>query len=274
MTPDDMRGFWAAHLRPENAVIFVGGSLTADEIIPRLEARLAGWRPAESPARTDPSWTRRDQPGTLFLVDKPGAAQSVVRVIGPSAARTDPDWFAWFIANEAFGGSFTGRMNAVLREEKGYTYGIRCGFEHSYAPTHWRCTASVATDVTAPALAAMIGEIGAAIGERPLTDDEITRQRDSNLLGYPGRYELTDAVLGEQEVIWRYALPSDWPDRFLPGVRAVTTDAANAALRAHLRPDALTWVVVGDKQKIAPELAESFTIVELDRDGRPLPPTR
>ncbi len=271
ITADDLRAWYGAHVGPQNAIILVGGALKADEIVPLLEARLGQWKPANI---QDPKATPKltdAKAATLYLIDKPGAAQSVVRSVQPVGLRTDPDYYDLVIANTALGGAFTSRVNMNLREEKGYTYGARCGFIFRYGPGLWTCTTSVETTVTAPAIMELRGEIMAAIAAEPLTKDEIGFYRESESRGYAGQYEVTGAILDEKADIWRYGLPADWTERYLTGVGKVQDKTANAALSARLKPDQLTWIVVGDAAKIRPGLETlGLPIVMLDRDGNPV----
>ncbi len=129
--------------------------------------------------------------------------------------------------------------------------------------------------MTAPAITELRGEIMAAIAAEPLTTTEIGFYRESESRGYASQYEVTGAILDEKADIWRYGLPADWTERYLAGVGKVQDRTANAALAARLKPDQLTWIVVGDAAKIRPGLEGlGIPIVMLDRDGNPLKPAQ
>jgi zinc protease len=269
----DMRAFVDRHFGPENAIVFVGGSLDVDEIVPLLEARLGTWKPTAVVSPEPEVVLPTLATPVLYLVDKPGAAQSVVRVVGRAGSRLDPSHYALRIGNQAWGGTFTGRVNMNLREDKGYTYNARCAFAYRYGPGLLSCSTSVRTDATAASIREIQAEIARVRSAEPLTDDEIGFYRGSEIHGYPGQFEVTQAILGQQAEIWLYDLPSDWMERTVPGIQAVTTPAANAALQGVLVPEDLLWFVVGDKAVIGPELQTvGLRIVELDRDGRPVTP--
>jgi zinc protease len=269
LTLEDMRSFHRGFLTPDHAILLVGGDITADEIVPLLEARLAGWKASGTPA-VPPSVQLASTP-KMFVVNKPGAAQSVVRAIGTAPDRVQPEYYSAVVANEAFGGAFTARVNMNLREEKGYTYGARCGISHRFGPSIWSCGASVQTQFTAPAILEMIKEYSEARSSRPLTDEEIGFYQRSLVLSFPGEFEQTSSILGEQAIAWQYGLPADWTERYLPGVRAVTPAGANTAFQKWVDPKQLTWIVVGDLAVIRPGLEQlGVPLIELDRNGQPV----
>jgi zinc protease len=270
ITTDDMRKFWAEHFGPNNAIVLVGGSVNPKEIAAKLEARLAGWRPqTAAAARPEPQPVAPASPA-LYLIDKPGAAQSVIRVARAVPGRLSPDYYALAVGTEAIG-TFTGRLNMNLREDKGWTYGASCGTGYGYGPGTWRCGTSVRTDATGPALAEIRKELTAIIGDRPISDDEVAYRKSSDVLGFPGGFENTGAILDQREAAWRYDLPGDWVNRYVPGIKAVDTKATNAAASEYFRPEELTWLVVGDAAVIRPGLEDfNLPIVQLDRDGNPI----
>jgi zinc protease len=185
--------------------------------------------------------------------------------------RHDEDYFPFLMANEVLGGHFTSRLNLNLREDKGYTYGARCFIGTWDGPGVWGCATSVQTEVTGPALTEMKKEILDAHGDRPIAPDELSYFTSMRVNAFPGGYETSAAILGEQITIWRYGLPADWPEQFLPGIRSVTVEAANQAFRDRVTPDHLIWVVVGDRAAVWDHLsAVGVEVVELDREGNPI----
>ncbi|MFK7930095.1 MAG: M16 family metallopeptidase, partial [Myxococcota bacterium] len=148
MTPEQMKAWHAKYVGPQNAVILVGGDVSADEIMPILEARFGDWAPEgiESPT-VAPTVVQPEKP-VLYFVNKPGAAQSVVRVFNVVGQRTDSDWFAYDLGMDVLGGTFMSRVNMNLREDKGYTYGARCRTGMTYGDKVSSCSAGVKTEET------------------------------------------------------------------------------------------------------------------------------
>jgi zinc protease len=271
LDPDAMRAFHQRYVGPENAIVLVGGAITADEVVPLLEESLGAWKPegVEAVARPEIVPELPDE-STLFFVDKPDAAQSVVRAYTRVGTPTDEDWFPWTMGVDVLGGTFMSRLNLNLREDKGYTYGARCYTSTRYGDRLALCAANVQTEVTGPSLDEMRRELSEVQQDdaRPITADELDYLRSTRVNGYPRRFETPGALLSEQESIWRYGLPEDWPERYLPAIQAVSVDEAQRALTARWDLDRTVWLVVGDKAVIGESL-ESFglPIVELDVDG-------
>jgi predicted Zn-dependent peptidase len=198
----------------------------------------------------------------LILVDFPDATQSTIRVGGSGVTRADERWPAMFVANHAVGGSFSSRINTVLREQKGVTYGASSSLDTGRGAG----VLAVSTAVRSGATAESLGDIVAILRDArdSLTDDEVATgvhaAADSAALGF----ERADAVAGRVELLLSQGLPLDHVDANLARIRSVTTAAANAAYAEIVRPDELTVVVVGDAGSLGDSLAAlGYADVEL-----------
>jgi zinc protease len=271
ITTAQMKTHRKNYLSPRHATLLVGGDVTLEELVPLLEARLGPWR---NPAKDVPAAGAVPRPTptvpTLFLVDKPGAAQTVLTSYLPIGSRTDEDYYALFMGNTVLGGAFTARLNMNLREDKGYTYGARCGFVHGVGPSLWTCSASVNTPVTTPALKELRSELQGILADRPVTEDELTFFRSFRVNAFQGEYETAGELLGSLAEMWLYDLPSDWLESYVPSIEATSLPQIQQALSTHLQTDRVSYVVVGDLAVIEPDLQTlGMPIVRLDRDGNP-----
>src|SRR5262249_30719554 len=129
-TVDDLRAFYTATFRPDNGALLIVGDVTPDTVLPLVEKNFGAWkaagaRPARPPFPTVPT---RDQ-RAVYLVDKPNAPQSQIRIGSVAVARSTPDYFPIQVANTILGGSFSSRLNMNLREQHGYTYGANSTFD-------------------------------------------------------------------------------------------------------------------------------------------------
>jgi zinc protease len=273
LTPDDMKAWYKATVGPQNGIILVGGAITADEVVPMLEARLGAWKPEGVATPALPPPAAAPTADAVWFVDKPGAAQTVLQAMRVVGERTEPDWYPFNLGIDVLGGTFMSRLNMNLREDKGYTYGARCGTATRFGPSILSCSASVQTAVTGPSIVEMRKELTEILAARPITEDELAYMKSTRINQYPARFETPGALLGEQDAIWRYGLPEDWPERYLPAVEAVDVAGASAALQKRLTTGGTIWLVVGDKATIFPAVQEmGLPIVEIDADGRPVPP--
>lgn len=274
MTTADMKAWYSTHVAPQHAMVTVGGATTLAEVGPLLDEKLGGWIRAggELPALPSVDSLPAQAETRIFLVDKPGATQSNLRVGRFVGSRSDDDYWAFELANLAIGGMFTSRINMVLREEKGWTYGARSGSDEGYLPGRWAVSAGVVREATADSVAEILRQLKASVGEAPLTQEELDYGRGYMLGTWPLRFENPGSLLGETIKIWRYGLPADYlsstPDR----LRAVTLEQAQAAWTRHIQPDKLDILIVGDAAVIREPLkALNLPVVELLPDAKPLP---
>jgi len=209
----------------------------------------------------------------LFLIDQPGAIQANIFAAQLVPGSRDPGAIALELANGVIGGDFTSRLNMNLREDKHWSYGVSSSLGGALGQRRWMVSAPVQIDRAAEAVAEIRREIGEfAEGRRPPTVAEVERIKAIQTLSLPGAYETAWAVLGAIGGIVRYERADDYVLWRKAQVEAAGPDEVAAAART-IRPDALTWVVVGDLAKIAPELRELglAPVQVLDADGQPQP---
>jgi zinc protease len=272
LTTDKMKAWAATHLVVGNARIYVGGDTTLQAILPLLEARFGSWT-GDASAESKPTEAMPNvETTTVFLVDKPGAPQSVLSVFRRlDIDQSADDWFEVYMANMMYGGMFSARLNLNLREEKGWTYGARSGISADYTNAVWKASTSVKTDTTADSISEILREVNEAATSRNFTADELDNARGYLLGSRPVRYENAGTLLGEMQSGWLYGLPEDWTVAFADNIRAVTLEAAQAAWNKHILSQELSILVVGDKATILEGLnGLSLPIVNLDSDGNVL----
>jgi predicted Zn-dependent peptidase len=242
----DVRGFHARHYTVPNATLIVVGDVGTDDVIRLLEPHFGVWRPA-SEARTTPA-APKDAPqvprAQIYLVDKPGAPQSQIRLGWVGAPRATDDYFTLQVLNTILGGAFTSRLNQNLRETHGYAYGAGSRFEMYRGAGPFFATAGVQADKTADALQEFFKELN-AIGE-PIGDEELTKGKNYLALQLPSALETTsDLSLALEEMV-TYGLPADYLERYVPNVQAVTSAAVQQAAAKYIQPSRFIVVVVGD----------------------------
>jgi len=273
LTLEQVRSFWADHGLPSGARLAFVGAEDAKAVKKLLSPVTAGWEPRIAAKRLEPPSPVRIAETKLFLVDKPGAAQSEIRIGHVSLASTDPDFYPLIVLNEPLGGQFSSRVNLNLREVKGYTYGARTGLEGGLlVPGAFVASAAVKTDVTKESVSEFMKEL-AKIREG-ITEKELAFAKDSLSRSATRQYESTWALLGMLENVSRYGWPDDYPERRLKQLAGFEVEDLNGMATKHIRPDAMVLLVVGDKQKVGAGLAELGygEPIELDIDGQRLVP--
>jgi predicted Zn-dependent peptidase len=248
MTTSDLRSFHAAHYQPQNAHLIVVGDVTADTMLPRLEKAFGGWKnagPIQKPAIENAA---QHGPRTVYLVDKPNAAQSEIRIGWVGVPRSTSDYYAIHVMNTALGGSFSSRLNMNLREEHGYSYGAGSSFDMRLAAGPFTASAAVQSDKTIESVQEFFKEL-AGIRE-PMPADELMRARNYLALGYPASFETTAGMTGNLTQLVVYSLPESFFSEYVGRIQAVTAADVQRVANQCIQPDRLAVVVVGDLAKI------------------------
>ena len=123
-------------------------------------------------------------------------------------------------------------------------------------PRPFYVSAPVQTDKTADTIREIMWEINQIVGASPPRREEVETAKRRSVLTLPGRWETAGAVLGSLGEIVRFGLPDDYWDRYAVEIEQLSTADVGRAARATLRPDQLTWVVVGDSSQVAAQLTE------------------
>jgi predicted Zn-dependent peptidase len=245
----DMRQFHAQNYVPSNAGLIVTGDITAATAVARLETAFGAWKgtpPAAVTIPAAPQLTARQ----LYLLDKPGAAQSQIRIGWIGVPRSTPDYFALRVLNTILGGSFTSRLNQNLRETHGYAYGASSVFDMRRGAGPFYATAGVQTDKTAEALTEFFKELDGI--RKPIPPDEVEKAKNFVALLMTRNFETTESMAGSLATAFVYNLPPDYFSTFTARVRAVTPAEVQAAAERYIQPDKFAVVVIGDRKVIEP----------------------
>ncbi|SDX90898.1 Predicted Zn-dependent peptidase [Micromonospora pattaloongensis] len=190
----------------------------------------------------------------IILVDRPGSVQSTLRLGHPAPHRAHPDYVPMSLASTVLGGAFTSRLNHLIREVRGYTYGIRSDFGLSRRFGRFVVSSNVQTAVTAPALVDAVAEI-ARTQSAGVTEPELEVARSWRAGQLSVELQTPRAVAGALATLVVYGLPDDYHARLRGELLAASVDDVSAAAAAHLHPEGLTLVVEGDAAVIRDELA-------------------
>ncbi len=247
----------------------VVGDVDTDTVAKQLEAAFGGWATGAD-AATGLDVTAQRSETTIYLVDKPGAAQSVIAAAQIGVARNHPDFQALQVMNMAFGGQFTARLNMNLREDKGYTYGYRARFDWRRAVSTYLAGGAVQTDVTREALDETLKELRDLVVGRPIDAEEFDKAQKGMVRGFPPTFETPSQVLRRLLDIVHFELPDDYFTGQVARIEAVTQEDVNRVARAHVDPNAFSIVIVGDRALIEGPLSEiGLPIMHLDYEGLP-----
>ena len=273
ITRADLVAYHKAYFRPGRSVITVVGDVSANGVKQMFDKSLAAWPAGGSmpvfhyPTPAAPKAT------TIYLVDKPGAAQSTFALGEVGPARNTPDYYPLRVLNSFFGEQFQSRLNANIREQKGYSYGVSSRFSYGRGPGPFRAGGDIVTEKSDSALIEFMKELRGMRGERPITDDEMQAAKNALIQSLPQRFSSVRGVNSAVADIFTQDLPQDYYQSFPKQVNAVTKDDVLRVARKYLDPDHMAIVIVGDRAKIEGPLAATriAPIVNLDLNGDPVP---
>ncbi|HLL14202.1 MAG TPA: pitrilysin family protein, partial [Pyrinomonadaceae bacterium] len=274
LTEADVRRFYETHYRPNNAALIVAGDVTAATLLPKLERAFGAWKPAQVPAADISMQPPARERAGIYLVDKPGAAQSVIQIGQVGVARSSPDYFPLLVLNSMLGGQFVSRINLNLREDKGYTYGARSNFDYRRGAGPFAASGGVFTNVTKESVSEFLKELRGIRGEIPVTERELEYAKQGILRGFPRGFETPAQIADRLGQVVLYNLPDDYFNNYNARVRAVTLKDITRVANRYLDPSRMAILVVGDRKAIEPGLRSlgiGDTITLLDPEGHPAP---
>lgn len=257
MTLEEVSRFHAATYQPASATVVAAGSMSHPELLALVEAVFGAWAAQETPAaasRPAAEIAPPTQAGRLAVVPREGAAQSELRIGHLSARRDTPDYFPLLVMNAVLGGQFVSRINLKLREEKGYTYGARSGFDWRRGLGPFSVQASVHTAATADAVRDALSELAAIRGARPVTERELALAKASLTRGYPRNFETAQQVGRGVAQLALYGLRDAYFHEFVQRTNSVTADDVTRAAQRYLDPERATTLIVGDHAVIGSTL--------------------
>ena len=240
--------FYRTYYRPAGVRVLVVGDIGLAEARKLVTTRFGAWDKADVPAfptALAPAPAAR----TVYLIDKPGAAQSVIRIGHVGPPRTTPDWYALEVLNTILGGAFTSRLNQNLRETHGYTYGAFSQFSARRLSGAFVALASVVTAKTYSSLIEFLKELR-RIRDEPVPAADLAKAKAYITLGLPGEFATTGGAAGQFRDLLAYGLPLDYYDHYIERIDAVTAEDVQGAARRYIDPDHFDIVVVGDRNQI------------------------
>ena len=252
-TAADLRAFYDGAFRPTNAALLVVGDVAPDKTMPLLESSFGGWKPhAAAAAASKLPPVQEPARREVYLVDKPGAAQSQIRIGWIGVPRSTPDYFPIQVLNTILGGSFSSRLNMNLREKHGYAYGAGSGFDMRASAGPFSASAGVQTDKTAEALKEFFNELNAIL--QPVPAEELARAKNYVALRFPESFETTGDISRRLEDMLIYHLPEDYFANYVQNIQAVTAADVQRVAQKYIQPNRFIVVVAGDLKTIEPSV--------------------
>jgi predicted Zn-dependent peptidase len=239
-----------AEIAPDNMTVYMIGDIDLQTATTAVNKAFEKWNAKNNSAQSDIG-SAKDPQSRVILIDDPGAASSTV-VAGRAIKPYDPDtWTTMSIMNSVIGGSFESRLNMNLREDKAWSYGYRSGISRNLSgDMTFRSSGQVQTDKTAASMQEIKREIDDFVSSRPATANEVDRIKLNQTRSLPGSFTTNRGFLGSMISSSNYGLPFDYAESSADRIADVRLEDIHAAARDILDSEKLTWLVVGDLEKI------------------------
>ena len=256
ITRADLMAWRDAWLRPDNVTIYVTGDTSVDAIVPELERAFGDWSMSGSAAVKNIPTQDNPRSARVIVVNKPDTQQSLIlagRLLPPTGQTNDT---AFAAMNDSFGGNFLSRINMNLREDKGWSYGVRSGAGAGVGQRLFSLRAPVQGDRTGDSIAELVKEMKAVVSDRPATQAELDQTVAGVVGSRGGRFETARSVIFSMMSNAIYGRPLDYEVGTADRYRSLELSDIRAMARDVLKPEELTWVIVGDWSKIEDQVLE------------------
>ncbi|HSY51871.1 MAG TPA: pitrilysin family protein [Thermoanaerobaculia bacterium] len=266
ITVDDVRRYYATHYLPNNGSIVIAGDVDAEAALDAASRFFRDWPAADLPARPEIS-PKTFESSRIYLIDRPTAVQSEIRIGHIGIARSTEDYFSLSVMNALLGGVFNSRINLNLREKHGYTYGARSMFAFRRQAGPFVVSAPVRNEVTRESVTEVLSEL-----RRIRTGDVETQELDDTknyLMGsFPSTVQSSSDIAGRLLDMELYDLPTDYFDRYRENIGAVSKSDVEHVAQKYIDPDRVIIVIVGNATQIREPLGSlGMPIHELDIEG-------
>jgi len=267
LTIEDLKAFYNANFSPSVSKFHVVGKVNKDQVLKQLKGIESKWAAKDVVIPEYPIANNRDK-SSLYFVDIPNAKQSVINIGYISMPRTDKDFYPAEVMNYKLGGSFSGNVNLILREEKGYTYGARTGFSGTKIPGTFTASSSVRTNTTGESVEIFRDQIKAY--KDGISEEDLTFTKNALIKSNARRFETQFSLLGMLQERSAYDLPANYIENEEAIVRGMTLDQHKALANKYLDESIMAYLVVGDAATQFAQFKDmNFDEVKLiDKEGK------
>ncbi len=271
ITRDDLLRFHQERWRPGSSALVFVGDVTLADAVAAARKHFGSWSGGAAPAVKVPA-SRPMPAGKVYLIDRPGSAQTIVAHILNAPERRSPDYYPLSLANAVYGGGFGTRLNLNLREDKGYSYGVFAFPQHLTYGGTWIASGGVQTDKTKESIVEFMKELRDISGGKPISAEEFDKARKTRVRGYAQQFEAYQRIGQQLADLWTAGLPMTTLQAETDELNKLQLGAVNAIAAKYAAPAGTSLLLVGDRAKIEAGIRELNLgeIVILDVEGRPV----
>jgi zinc protease len=271
ITRDDVVQFHQTYWKPASSALVFVGDITLAEATDLARKNFGLWSGGGAPAVNIPA-AKPMGAGKVYLVDRQGAAQTVIAHVLTAPERKSSDYYALSLANAVYGGGFGTRLNLNLREDKGYSYGVFAFPQHYSKGGTWIASGGVQTDKTKESAVEFMKELKFIAGEKPISDKEFTNARFARIRGYAQQFESYGRIAGQVVDLWTAGLPMTDLQRETEELAKIQLTGVNSVAAKYAAPAGTQILLVGDLAQIEAGIRglNLGEIVILDGEGKPI----
>jgi zinc protease len=260
---DDIVKLHDTFYRPDNAVLIIGGDITAENAFALAQKYLGDWpKPAtELPHMAITAPASETGSRRVLVIDKPDAGQTAVLATRSGISRDNPEYFRGIVANSVLNG-YSGRLNWEIRVKRGLSYGAGSGLDMRRWAGSFNASAQTKNESGAEVASLTLAEISKlATGDLP--DSELTPRKASLIGGFARGMETTGGLVGQVSSLALYGVSLDEINRYVSSVQAIKAADVKSFAATRLSADSTSVIVVGDAKKFLPALQKEFPQVEV-----------
>ncbi|MDM7923981.1 MAG: pitrilysin family protein [Pyrinomonadaceae bacterium] len=271
ITRDDLIGSHQRNWKPGSSALVFVGDISLEEATAAARKHFGAWAAGSAPATNIPALAPMPK-GKVYLIDKPGAAQTVIAHILTAPERKSKDYYALTLANAVYGGGFGTRLNLNLREDKGWSYGVFAFPQHFANAGLWVASGGVQTDKTKESAVEFMKELKGIAGEKPISETEFTQARLAKIRGYAQQFEAYQRIAQQIGDLWIAGLPMTTLQAETDEIGKQQISVVNATAAKYAAPANTSILLVGDLARIEAGIRELNLgeIIILDVEGKPV----
>lgn len=266
---NDLVAFHDTWFVPNNGFTVVVGDITENELKAKLEKGLAGWK-SKPVTKTELAAVAIAPSVSVYIIDKPGAGQSQISAAEIAPSAMEPGYDEFSLMNNILGGTFLSRLNMNLREDKHWSYGAGSGINPVKGPGIFSASAGVQTDKTKESIQEFLKELTQINSTKPIAPDEFAKEQTSVILSIPGNWQTNNGIMWFLYSSVAFNRGLNYPNDYSTIIQNLKLPAVQQAAAKVVKPQNLTWLIVGDRQKIEAGIRELNLgpVKILDADGK------
>jgi zinc protease len=260
---DDIVKIHSMYYRPDNAILVIGGDITAANGFELAQKYFGDW---QNPANVLPKLQITTPESTasgrrILVIDQPAAGQTAVLAVRSAINRDNPEYFRGIVANAILSG-YSGRLNWEIRVKRGLSYGAGSSLDMRRSAGSFMASAQTKNQSGAEVASLTLAEI-AKLSTGELLDTELSTRKASLLGGFARSVETTGGVVGQFGSLAMYGLPLDEINRYIGSVQAIKAADVKSFAASRLNADSTSVVIVGNAKEFLPALQKQFSNVEV-----------